>query len=95
LLREGYGHPKTCFQAAKDAGYKYAGLQYRGECWAGNKYGKHGKRPDSECNMKCKKDGSRTCGAGWRNEIFNLDGVKATPKPVYVSIIGEKQLGCF
>jgi hypothetical protein len=47
-------------------------MQYRGECWGGNSMGKHGKRPDSECNMKCKKDKSRMCGAGWRNNIFKL-----------------------
>ena len=47
-------------------------MQYRGECWGGNSMGKHGKRPDSECNMKCKKDNSRMCGAGWRNNIFKL-----------------------
>ena len=47
-------------------------MQYSGECWAGNKVGKYGKRADSECNMKCKKDNSRTCGAGWRNSVFKL-----------------------
>jgi hypothetical protein len=25
--------------------------------------------------MECKKDKGRMCGAGWRNSIFNLDGV--------------------
>lgn len=45
--------------------------------------------------MKCKKDRSRTCGAGWRNEIFNLDGVKKTPTPAYKPIIGENRLGCY
>ena len=47
-------------------------MQYRGECWGGNSYGKHGKRPDSECNMRCKYDNSRMCGAGWRNNVFKL-----------------------
>jgi hypothetical protein len=89
LLRGGYGHPRTCFQMAKDAGYRYAGLQYRGECWAGNRYGKHGKRPDRECNMKCRKDGSRTCGAGWRNEVFDLRNVKKSPVKAYRPIYGE------
>lgn len=97
LLRDGYGSPRNCFQKAMDAGYKYAGLQYRGECWAGNSFGKYGKRPDSECNMKCKKDNSRTCGAGWRNEVFRL---KELPKPkpvaaVYKSLLGESYFGCY
>jgi hypothetical protein len=38
--------------------------------------GKHGKRPDSECNMRCRHDNSRWCGAGWRNNIFKLKIVK-------------------
>jgi len=97
LLRDGYGSPRNCFQKAMDAGYKYAGLQYRGECWAGNSFGKYGKRPDSECNMKCRKDNSRTCGAGWRNEVFRL---KELPKPkpvaaVYKSLLGESYFGCY
>jgi hypothetical protein len=97
LLRAGYGSPRNCFQKAMDAGYKYAGLQYRGECWAGNSFGKYGKRPESECNMKCRNDNSRTCGAGWRNEVFRLKEV-AKPKPVaavYKSLLGESYFGCF
>jgi len=72
LLRAGYGNPKKCFELARDAGHKYVGMQYRGECWAGSSFGKHGKRPDTECNMKCRHDNSRMCGAGWRNNIFKL-----------------------
>jgi hypothetical protein len=70
LLRKGYGSPRKCFTEAMKAGYKYAGLQYYGECWAGNSYGKYGARPDTECSTRCKKDGTRTCGGGWRNEIY-------------------------
>lgn len=49
-----------------EGGFKYAGLQYGGECWAGNTFGKYGKRPDSECNMPCKLDKKRSCGGSWR-----------------------------
>jgi hypothetical protein len=66
-------------------------MQYRGECWGGNSYGKHGKRPDSECNMKCKYDNNRMCGAGWRSNVFKL--VKVERK--YQSIYGETEHGCF
>jgi hypothetical protein len=59
LLRAGYGNPAKCFKLATEAGYQYVGMQYRGECWGGNSMGKHGKRPDSECNMRCKFDNSR------------------------------------
>jgi len=66
---------------AMDGGFKYAGMQYAGECWVGSSVGKYGKRPDKECNMPCKKDTSRTCGAGWRNSVFEL---KVAVRPAQV-----------
>jgi len=53
--------------------------------------GKHGKRPDKECNMKCKHDNSRMCGAGWRNNIFKLVVTPKAYKPIY----GESVEGCY
>jgi len=69
------GNPKKCFELAVRAGYKYAGLQYGGECWAGNSVGKYGQTKDKECNMPCKVDHKRTCGASWRNNVYKLSGV--------------------
>jgi len=66
-----------------DGGYQYVGMQYRGECWAGNSIGKYGKRPDTECNMRCKKDNSRICGAGWRNSVYKLIVTPKVYKPIY------------
>jgi hypothetical protein len=77
LLGAGYGDPRKCFKMAMDGGFKYVGMKYAGECWVGNTVGKYGKRPDSECNMPCKKDSTRTCGAGWRKSVFEL---KVAPK---------------
>jgi len=71
-IKAGYGNPTKCFKMAMDAGYQYVGMQYRGECFGGNSVGKYGKRPDKECNMKCKHDNSRMCGGGWRNSVFKL-----------------------
>jgi hypothetical protein len=87
LIREGYGNYKTCFELAAAKDFKYAGLQYSGECWAGNEFGKYGQKANKECNMDCKKDKGRKCGAGWRNSVFNLDGV-ARPEPVEAGLAG-------
>jgi hypothetical protein len=53
--------------------------------------GKYGKRPDSECNMRCKGDNKRMCGGSWRNNVFKLVVTEKT----YKSIVGEKPLGCY
>jgi len=76
LLREGYGNYKACFDAATKGGFEFVGLQYGGECWAGNSFGKYGKKPDHECSMPCKKDKGKTCGNGWRNSVFSLTPIE-------------------
>jgi len=79
---------RACFNAAKKRGFKFVGLQYGGECWAGNKPGKYGKRSNGECNMNCKSNGQRKCGGTWRNMIYDL-------RKAYRSVAGEKPVGCF
>lgn len=69
-------------------------MQYSGECWAGNKFGRYGRRPQRECNKRCRHDRGRMCGGTWRNSVFAL---KKTYKPIrsYADVEGEKFLGCF
>jgi len=45
------GDREHCFKACQDAGYQYAGLQSKGECFCGSDYGKHGK--GKECDVRC------------------------------------------
>ena len=54
--------PKECLKLAKDKGFKYAGLQYGGECWAGHHAPQRMKVPESQCNKKCSMDNTMTCG---------------------------------
>jgi hypothetical protein len=44
--------------------------------------------------MRCKRSKGRTCGAGWRNNVYKL---KWTPKKVVEEKVyfGEKFIGCF
>jgi hypothetical protein len=44
--------------------------------------------------MQCRKEKSRLCGAGWRNDIFDLKNVKETVS-TWKSIIGEVSIGCY
>lgn len=84
--------PRKCFELAISAGYKYAGLQYGGQCWAGNEVGMYGKRPDGECQMPCRKDPKRKCGAGWRNSVYVMpitDGGDAKAREQHGLIFGK------
>lgn len=83
---------KKCFEFASKMGYKYAGLQYGGYCFAGNEVGKYGQKGDGECFMPCEGDKGRTCGASWKNSVFSVPEFKY---PAHETVIGEKYLGCY
>jgi hypothetical protein len=61
---------ETCIAAAAAAGYSYAGLQYFGQCFAGNQLG-YTQVADSECGLPCDADPTQTCGGGFRNQIYS------------------------
>ncbi|TNE50022.1 MAG: hypothetical protein EP343_09895 [Deltaproteobacteria bacterium] len=63
--------PNTCVQRCRSMGYRYAGLQHTGKCFCGNSYGKHGKRPLAECNLRCTAKIHLRCGGLWRSLIFD------------------------
>ena len=60
---------ESCTQKAAAAGYAYAGLQYYGQCFAGNKPG-YTRVADSECNMPCTANPAEMCGGVWYNSIY-------------------------
>ncbi|GAA5993426.1 hypothetical protein JCM10908_002183 [Rhodotorula pacifica] len=63
----------SCLTAAKQAGYTIAGLEYGGECWAGNKLGTASKEIDySKCNMKCGDASDQICGGPSALSLYNL-----------------------
>jgi hypothetical protein len=59
----------SCVAAAKVAGYTYAGVQFQGQCYAGNTIGR-AKVADTECNTPCTANSAQICGGGWRNSIY-------------------------
>ena len=62
--------PKACFKAAREKGYEFVSLQWRGQCFGGNSVGKYGNRPDKECNTACSAEKGMKCGGGWRNSVW-------------------------
>lgn len=49
-------------------GFAYVGLQYGGECFAGDSV-RYQEDP-AGCTMRCTADTSRICGGWWRNSIY-------------------------
>jgi hypothetical protein len=55
-------------------GLLYAGLQYGGQCFAGNTLGYQKAKPADEgtaCGMKCSADSSQDCGGIWFNTVYS------------------------
>jgi hypothetical protein len=78
------GGPYTvagCQSACAAAGYQYAGVQYGGECFCGDAYGRYG--PAVNCNMPCSVDPNQICGGKWAQDIYALP-VAQQPEPVFV-----------
>jgi len=65
------GQEKKCFDKCRSAGYKYAGLQWYGECWCDNTYGSYGEATEKtntqcDCRMGAKKF------SFWGNCVYDL-----------------------
>jgi hypothetical protein len=69
---------ESCKQAAYNAGYKYAGLQYGGYCFAGNTLG-YALAPETDCNMVCTANSLQLCGGPWRNSVYDTGYVPTPP----------------
>jgi len=67
--------PTQCLKKAKQMGYKYAGLQFGHECWAGHYAPKRMKVPESQCLQTCETDRFSNifkCGNADRNSVWAL-----------------------
>lgn len=73
----------ACLSAAKAQNYKYAGIQYGGECRAGNSFSsKYGSTSNKDCAFACdggNGTGAATsetngpfCGSGYKQSIYRL-----------------------
>lgn len=67
--------PQECFKLARDKGYEFVSMQNGNQCFGGNRVGKYGDRPDSECNKECTKEKGLKCGGAWRNSVWFTGGV--------------------
>jgi hypothetical protein len=66
----GSGHTiESCRAAAASNRYRYAGLQYFGQCYAGASIA-GAQQPDSSCDTPCTANLSEGCGGSLLNRIF-------------------------
>ena len=75
---------ESCKQKAASAGYAYAGLQWYGQCFAGNTLG-YTRVPDGQCNTLCSANQNEVCGGAWHNSIYTA----AQPVTLTVSVSGS------
>jgi hypothetical protein len=81
LLSKGY-NMEQCVNAAKQKGYDTAGLQYHGECWAGNQgvdgndYKKYSQLSESDPNCNVTSPGGST------NVVYSMFKSAPAPAPV-------------
>jgi hypothetical protein len=59
----------SCITAAKSRGYRFAGVQFRGECFAGD-VPRYDVRPVTECNLPCTARPGELCGGSSRNSVY-------------------------
>lgn len=61
---------QACRQRCRDDGYKYAGLQYKKQCFCGNSYTKHHQLDESECDTECDNTPGEICGGSWALSVY-------------------------
>ncbi|XP_071099719.1 cell surface hyaluronidase CEMIP2-like [Haliotis cracherodii] len=65
-----------CVQRCGQNGYRYAGLQNSNECWCSDSFGLYGS--GEGCTKECSAKTGRSCGGGWRNEVFTTSADRST-----------------
>ncbi|KPV72906.1 uncharacterized protein RHOBADRAFT_55573 [Rhodotorula graminis WP1] len=66
----------ACLDAAADAGYGWAGLEYYGQCWVGPLYPATAKLDIGWCSSVCNGNSTQYCGGGPSVSAFSLYQLK-------------------
>lgn len=86
---------EMCRQLATSKNYKFFGLEYAGECYAGNNITSSSIGP-LNCNMSCKGNSSEVCGGSSALSVFqNNQYSQVTNGPVTISNATFKYQGCY
>lgn len=75
-LYVGYMSSDQCMMTAVNQNVPYYGLQYGGQCFLGNSYGRYGSADN--CNMGCYTNGQELCGGNWANQVYSINQAPET-----------------
>lgn len=68
-----------CVTACSAQNYKYAGVEYGGECWCGNAFTAGAVQAKiGDCNMPCNDNGTEYCGGPSRLNVYQKGGSAST-----------------
>ncbi|OAA65943.1 legume lectin domain containing protein [Niveomyces insectorum RCEF 264] len=94
-----------CLAVAGAQNYKYAGVEYGGECWVGDSLSTGASQVNlTTCSMTCNGNGSEYCGGPLLLNVYKLNGSSAVLPPsstpptgpfVNPGVDGYTFLGCY
>lgn len=93
LLMSSGATVETCVAAALARGYAYAGLQSRGQCFAGDTLA-YNRAYEADCNQPCDANGAQICGGPWRNSVYTTHSSPGTT-PSLPPPTSALYLGCY
>ena len=82
---------ETCTQSCKANGYRYAGLEYYGQCFCGSSVG-GGPAEESMCSYPCTANKAQVCGG---TDYISVYQDPTFPTTDQKSIAGYKPAGCY
>ncbi|GFZ47912.1 hypothetical protein JCM24511_05659 [Saitozyma sp. JCM 24511] len=85
---------ESCTAACQNAGYKYAGAEYSGECYCDNAIENGALNIGNGCDMTCQGNTNEYCGGSNRLSLygFNTSAPATSPPP---SGLSWTSLGCY
>ncbi|KAL2423947.1 hypothetical protein ABEF95_010356 [Exophiala dermatitidis] len=90
---------ELCAQTAQTSNRKYFGLEYAGECWAGDTLASTASAiADTNCNMKCKGNAGEICGGSNALSLFENKQYIKPSNPASVNANSTAQYayqGCY
>lgn len=108
LLIASNASPQSCYNAAQASGFTYFGLQWYGQCFAGDSgYQQYG--PSTACTTTCTADGKSNCGGAYASQVYQVatqgngtsyigcfgDVTNSRALPFMATFSGATLLGCY